>query len=269
MRFIPIILAGLVAWALMLCTHAVSAEPLIERTYDISNISKMDISSPGTLNIELADKEGLTVIAAKSVHEKLTIEGNGETLVVDYNAPGIMGWFAEKKASNIANKTQYRLQVTSLTEYKANMSVSALINNKLITPALYIALAGAAELKMADLEVDEKLEMRLAGASVVKIDQFKGKTLESYSAGASDVTISGSVDHQSLHLSGASNHYAKHLHSKTCDIRASGASNADTWVSSKISGGLSGASNLRYYGNPKRELNMSGASDIHQLGERP
>jgi hypothetical protein len=253
----------------MLCTHAVSAEALIERSYDISDISKLDISSPGSLTIELSDKESLVVVAAKSVHEKLKVQGNDETLIVDYNAPGFMGWLAEKKASNNADKTQYRLRLKSLSELKANMNLSTQVNAKLNTSELRIALAGAAKLKISELEVTDKLEMRLAGASIVEIDQFKGKTIESYAAGASDVTISGSVDHQSLHLSGASNHYAKNLHSKTCHLRASGASNAETWVGTTISGGLSGASNLRYYGSPRTELNISGASDIHQLGERP
>jgi len=108
----------------------------------------------------------------------------------------------------------------------------------------------------------ETLELSASGATRLHFDAINSKELTGKLSGASDLSVSGAVNHQKLDLSGACHYKAEDLASKIAEVDASGASNAKLQVSEALTASASGASSIRYKGSPTVTRKTSGVSSI-------
>jgi hypothetical protein len=101
-----------------------------------------------------------------------------------------------------------------------------------------------------------------SGATRLDATDLQGPKFYLETAGASKVTLTGTVDDLLAEMSGATKLDAKDLHTKNADITSSGASKAEVYATETLRVSISGAGKCIYYGHPKTEKHISGAGSI-------
>ena len=91
---------------------------------------------------------------------------------------------------------------------------------------------------------------------------LKGKALKVQLSGASNATLSGTVDDLQLECSGASQVHATGLDVQVAKVEASGASAAEVKATKELDARASGASTIRYEGSPALKVSATGASSV-------
>jgi hypothetical protein len=131
-----------------------------------------------------------------------------------------------------------------------------------------LTCSGAIHAEGSQIE-SESLDLRLSGASSVKVLDLKTDRLMADISGATHVEIGGKAREQKVGLSGASKYQAGNLDSETVRLDCSGASSVTLWVRNHLTAHLSGASSLDYFGAPQHsECHTSGASHVKNLGPK-
>lgn len=106
-----------------------------------------------------------------------------------------------------------------------------------------------------------------SGASNVNLN-LNAISIKAVVTGASDLTLKGSTRSLNVVCTGASNLKAYDLTADSCDVNASGASNARMTATQKISINATGASNVKFKGDPKIVAAEGGsASKIMKITE--
>lgn len=110
--------------------------------------------------------------------------------------------------------------------------------------------AGASSVRSSDILKAPQFHVSASGASNVNFNLNSDK-IDVVATGASDVNLKGNTRYLNVVSTGASNLKAYDLVSDTCEINASGASNAKVFASQKMSINATGASNVKFKGDPK------------------
>lgn len=113
-----------------------------------------------------------------------------------------------------------------------------------------IDAAGASSVRSSDILKAPQFHVSASGASNVNFNLNADK-IEVVATGASDVNLKGNTRYLNVVSTGASNLKAYDLVSDTCDVNASGASNAKVYATQKINVNATGASNVKFKGDPK------------------
>ena len=104
---------------------------------------------------------------------------------------------------------------------------------------------------------------KISGAVRLTATQLAGPEFAFQSAGASRVTLDGSVDELLADMTGASELKANGLQTKTAEISTTGAADAELAVSEILKVAITGAGKVSYSGNPKTvEKHITGAGSI-------
>ncbi len=112
----------------------------------------------------------------------------------------------------------------------------------------------------------ETLAVSLSGGSDFK-GQVDIRTLSLHQSGGSDVNISGVAGSLKVDASGGSDLHGYDLSTETCDIEASGGSDARITVNKELSVSASGGSDVHYKGSGViRNMHTSGSSSITRKG---
>lgn len=105
--------------------------------------------------------------------------------------------------------------------------------------------------------------LEASGASDITVEGLHGERFELDLSGASDTTLSGTVDRFEVDSSGASDLDARGLQAKVVEVEVSGAGDAEVWASDRLDADVSGAGNVRYFGSTKEVYqNVSGAGSV-------
>lgn len=123
----------------------------------------------------------------------------------------------------------------------------------------YVTASGASSVSV-DNAVTKLKSVNVTGASKISIPNLDTQTFDATLSGASDVIVQGTVDQQTVNVSGASSYKAHDLKSDVAKVNVSGASSARLWVNRILSGWVTGASSVRYRGNAEDNVHESGAS---------
>jgi hypothetical protein len=125
-----------------------------------------------------------------------------------------------------------------------------------------IELSGAVEFTTLGTLTAQDLDFDCSGAVEVNM-AVKVEDLDCTFSGASQVDLSGTATNVQVSASGASELNWYELEIEDLEIEASGACDAEVFVTRTLSAQLSGASELKYKGQPKIEKsNISGASEL-------
>ncbi len=125
--------------------------------------------------------------------------------------------------------------------------------------------SGASSVRSSDILKVPQFHLSTSGASNVNLNLNSDK-VEVVATGASDVNLKGNTRYLNVVATGASNLKAYELVSDTCEVNASGASNAKLNASQKITINATGASNVKFKGDPKTvSAEGSSASKIMKI----
>jgi hypothetical protein len=109
--------------------------------------------------------------------------------------------------------------------------------------------AGATTFRTAGTLNATNFQVNSSGASNITME-LTATSIKAVVTGASNLTLLGSTRSLVSVVTGAANLKAYDLIADTCDINASGASNARVYAAQKINVNASGASNVKFKGNP-------------------
>jgi hypothetical protein len=122
---------------------------------------------------------------------------------------------------------------------------------------LYLSGAGT-----ATVDVKELARLEVRGAALVEGKDLKAKTLTLILSGAGTVTLTGTIDEQTLTVPGAATLNCEALKGKSANVNVSGSGNVLVNVSEKLIVDISGTGAVEYLGSPKVEENITGSGSV-------
>jgi Putative auto-transporter adhesin, head GIN domain len=105
---------------------------------------------------------------------------------------------------------------------------------------------------------------RLMGAVQLEANRVAGKGFYIDGAGATRITVDGTVDDLMATMAGASKLLADSLQVRNAELSIAGAGKAEVSVSDTLKVAISGAGKVTYRGNPTVERQISGAGSVRQ-----
>lgn len=127
-----------------------------------------------------------------------------------------------------------------------------------------ITASGGSDVEARGKFQGDHLDIESSGGSDIELEvQYNSLTCNS--SGGSDLTLEGQAKDVRVTASGGSDVEAKQLEvTESCDITASGGSDAYITVNGDLDATASGASDVYVFGDPRSvRQNSSGASDVH------
>lgn len=210
---------------------------LVTETRRVSGITSVELSGVGTLIIEQGDEESLEITAEDNIIGYLESRVNGSTLSL-----GVQDF----------------IDLYPTEEIILNLKVKDLSS---------IETSGSGYVQMDTLET-EFLKIDISGSGEAVIQSLNAETLDAEISGSGEMDISGSVDHQSLRISGSGTFNGKDLSSDSANVDISGSGSAVIWATDDLRLDLSGSGEVEYYGEPTLNTDISGSGSIRSLGSK-
>ncbi len=200
---------------------------------EVKDIQAVALEGVGTLLIAQGDTESLIIEAEPKVLRRIETEVRGGTLTI-----------RPARSFTTREAITYHLMVKQLSA---------------------IELSGAGVVEVPALS-SEQLRLTLDQAGSLTIEQLTATTLEVASSGNGAITLAGSVDQQTVTLSGAAQYDASGLQSRAAAISADGAAQAVVNVTETLQASAGGAARIQYIGNPEVSEDVSAAGSVVNAG---
>jgi hypothetical protein len=113
----------------------------------------------------------------------------------------------------------------------------------------------------------ENLDLKLTGASNVRVLALKADSLKAEIPGAGKVQVEGKVRDQIVTLAGAGNFCGYKLESDTAKVVLSGVGSAQLWVNKELDATIAGVGSVEYYGHPTIKQSVAMLGKITCLGD--
>jgi hypothetical protein len=247
------------------------------RHYDFSGFTNIEIGDAFEYEVEQSDAYSISITANNRLFDDISVEKEGQTLVIDMTVPGIP-W----SLVNIGPSSKVVITMPRLEELDASGATGGTVTGFDSDGEMDITVSGASELELEDIaaadinlyvsgssDVDlditaEDVYFNISGASGVEGD-IEAKNLEIVLTGSSDIRLDGTATDMTVHTSGASGVKLAGLETVNADIVFSGASDGTVNVSGRLDVDLSGASSLDCIGNPELgEITIATSSDFNR-----
>jgi predicted ester cyclase len=206
--------------------------PEVGEAREVHDFQEVALEGVGTLLIQQGDTESLSIEAEPKVLSRIATEARRGKLTI-----------SPSRSFRTQEPIIYHLTVKSLTG---------------------IELSGAGSAQAGDLTTDQ-LVLRLNGTGTLSIDRLTANALDVAVSQSGGVQLAGTVDQQTVDLSGTARYVANDLASRVATVSADGASQATVRVSESLQVRAHGASRVAYIGNPEVQEDVSVASSVTQL----
>ena len=200
---------------------------------EIKDVQQVALHGTGTLHIELGDAESLTIEAEPKVLERIETTVKGGKLTIQ-----------PSRSFNTREPIDYWLAVMRLDS---------------------IELTGAGRVEAGQLDA-ESFRLAVDGAASVDVRNLTATQLDVTASGKPAVTLAGTVDSQTVSLSGAGKYSAADLASRIAAVSVDGAGTATVRVSESLEARASGASTIEYIGDPTLDQSESGLGKVIKAG---
>jgi hypothetical protein len=200
---------------------------------DVSNFHGVSLEGIGTLLLQQGDAEALTVEAEQKVIDRIeTVVENGILMI--------------RPARSIKTRqpVTYHLTAMQLDD---------------------IAVSGASSLEAGPLTANQ-LQLQTGGTAGARIDNLSGQTLGVQMSGSGRVTLAGTVDTQTIEMTGTGMYDATNLASRVATITVNGTGQAVINVSESLNAVVGGTGRVSYIGNPQVSQNVSGVGSVTKIG---
>lgn len=227
-------LAALFAFSMTSCIpeNVSPSGNVIEKTYNLSNFTGLDISHAFNAQVTFGDTEEVVIEADDNLFDHIICEKSGDMLRVRL-----------KPGTNIKGSSTFRLHLTAkqLNEVEAS---------------------GASEVIFDDVVDQTSFRAYLSGASNLDVQMNVAQSILDLSGG-SKVDLQGNATELDLKLTGASRLEDYDFAVDELIINSRGASQARLSIDKTIDADLSGASKLEYKGEAEIiHQELTGASEI-------
>ncbi len=257
MKKIVLISCFIISWTLLAGQNKVNRSYQLEPfdainasfVYDMEIFKGNEYTLELEIPVELAEELEIKVndnvlnlgISMEWWHTATNVFGKQHTIHARITMPDLTGVELSNAASLVTrdNFSPANFKVKLLGASNAQMNI--------LTHAANINISGASNLEINGLATRTKVYVR--GASVLHYNQETDQ-MDMEAGGASSVIMKGSSKKSIFEVSGASSVKAFAFQSEEMDIRCSGASNAQVYVTGKISVVAGGASDVHVKGDP-------------------
>lgn len=199
----------------------------------VSDFEAVSLEGVGTLVLEQGDTESLTITAEPHVLARIETVVEAGTLFI-----------RPVESFETDQPIRYDLTLMALTR---------------------LAVAGAGQVEAAQLTADE-LTIELSGSAMVAIDSLAATALDLVAGGSAELTLAGTVDQQTVHLSEASHYTAPNLASRVAAVTVEAAAQATVAVSEELEAEVGGAGSISYLGDPRVSQLITEAGSLTKVG---
>jgi hypothetical protein len=228
---LSVCLLGFLSSCTLLRGDEVSPRGEETKEFSVSDFNEVDGGSAIYYTIKKGSTFNITAIGDERDIDDLDIRVKGNRLKVDY-------------VNRLGRIKRYRMDI--------------LIEMPTVE---YVSFSGASDAVVKDFSGLSKLEVRLSGASKLRIRQGIDKLTADVN-GASTLFITDIINVLEANVSGASTVNAFEADATKAYVQASGASTVRVSVSDYLEVNASGASSVFYRGNPDIKEKTSGASKL-------
>lgn len=245
------------------------------RNYDFSSFHGVEATGIYDIRLISASKDSICVRADSALFPFMKIENNKGILFFGFKEPLRLH----------SERTVVQVEVfyagAEMDMLRASGEAKIRLENNLRASSMEIRLTGASTLEGV-VNVRENMKIFMSGASSLKSDfvvngQAKIKMSGSSSlsgdctvtgkagievSGASCIEWAGYMEKVDVQLSGASRFRGFDMIMEELFVIASGASDMEVTVNSKMKARVSGSSHIRYQGMPSVESTVSGAGSV-------
>jgi hypothetical protein len=202
-------------------------------TRSVSGFHAVSLQGIGTMVITQGQTESLTIEAEEKVLKRI------ETIVQD----GTL-FIRPDRSFRAREQITYRLGAIQLDG---------------------IATAGTGNAQMDQLTTDQ-LQLVVDGAGSIGIAALTATTLAASASGTGEIGLAGTVDTQTVSLSGTARYRAAALASRVAVIEVQGTGQATLRVSESLDATVGGTGRVEYIGDPAVQQNVSGVGSVVKTG---
>ncbi len=202
---------------------------VVEEVRQVANFSEISVRNAIELVLKQADEEKIVVKTDQNLQDDVK---------------------TEVKNGKLNIYTKGTCQFTKMTVYVTFKDLKKL------------KASGATKVAGKEITLND-FEMRVSGASEIKLFNFKAKSIDVVASGASDLAMSGECDELDVKGSGAADTKLYDLSAQRVNVKASGAADVKVTAVKSLKAVASGAADITYDGNPENiTTEDSGGSDV-------
>lgn len=206
-----------------------------------------------------------TAIEVSGAYEIIVIQGDIHDVMPEGDKDLIANTDVKVKGHTLyieSNKEWADDESLWTTMFKSDNKGKARVRIKIILPVLEeIVFAGASYGTVSNFETED-LTVNISGAARLTVN-VKANHIIAGVAGASVLVLKGSCKELRADIAGAARLRAMTLISNRANVKASGASKADVWISDTLEANAAGASSIIYGGTPGQiRKNATGVSRV-------
>lgn len=230
---------------------------VVEETRAVSDFAGVELATPGTLHIEVSDREALRIEAEDNLIKYLETEVRNGRLRIETQ---------DNVSLHATQPIHYYLTVTGLDTIVISSSGDIKAPD-LEAERFSITIASSGNLEMGDLETDT-LTVVISSSGNVTMGVLNADTLEVDIRSSGNLDIAGGkVETQNVIISSSGNCAAQGLESAEAKVHLSSNGSAAICVRDHLRAHLSSSGNLRYIGNPTVDVTTTSSGTVEQIGE--
>jgi hypothetical protein len=269
-----------------------------QKAYEVSGFDGVDLSTVGTVYIEIGEEEGLRVEAEDNLIEQLRIEVRGGTLHIGTNdfvslfpTKPVYFHLKAKTLSSISVSGSGDVEAPALESRDFAVEVSGSGNvsvDELVTDGLDVKVSGSGDVHISDGEIGDQyvdisgsgaykaeevgaaeaqqITVDVTGSGQVELGTLDAEYLDVGISGAGRVSVAdGRVDAQKVDIGGSGVYRAVSLESAEAEVHISGSGTAKVWVSEHLEAKVAGSGDVYYAGDPTVNESISGSGDVRSI----
>jgi hypothetical protein len=225
-------------------------------THEIEDVTRVELSTIGTLYIEVGARPELVVEAQGNLLEFIETKMRRGYLEI-----------RTKRGANLrpTKPIEYHLTVTSLEEIAVSSSGDIIVGD-VKADRLTIDISSSGDVEMADVE-SPRLDIYISSSGDALIDSWIGTTLRADLSSSGDLEIGGgTADELDIDISSSGDCVARKLACRSATVRVSSSGDAEVRVSEHLHARTSSSGDIVYYGRPEVDSRSSSSGDIYRGG---
>lgn len=229
---------------------------IISRTFQMTNIKRVNFSALGTIRLVQGDEEIIIVEGTEEALEHVKISQEDDTALIK-----LYTWY---DFLFIPRPAVYTIKVKHLESF--NISGSAEMDCESMAAGesdFSLTTSGSGQIRMNTLQA-RNLTISSSGSGNYAIHAIETKQVKAGISGSGNFSFDGAAASLSLHISGSGDINAAGLAVETADAHISGAGKIAVQVSQRLDVHISGSGEVIYSGSPQVTQSISGSGKIRQ-----
>ena len=252
-RFLALVAATVIPLTMLVaCLASVRGSGvLVTEEYDFADFTRLEVGNAFEIEVVPSTSFSVAITADDNLSQFIRVSRSGSLLRIRLRSGVSYG-----SITAVA-----RVEMPALAGLSLSGASSGTVTGFGSSDDIDLRVSGASSLRLVDV-VTGDAALAVSGASNVTGDLTAGD-IDFEVSGASRVGLTGSAADTTIRASGASRVELPDLPSRDADVRLSGASRATVRLEGRLSVAISGASRLEYIGRPTLgTLDISGASTL-------